>query len=281
MINIVSDNAIRWFIRDRSVNMKLLTAIVLSAFITSSTFAAMKTQTIEYKVGDTTCKGYLAYDDSTDAKRPGIIVVHEWWGLTEYPKRRAEQLAQLGYVAFCPDMFGDGKTTNDPKQAEQLITTLANHPDLAQARAQTAYDILKKQPMVDPNRIGAMGYCFGGSTALNMACSGMDLKGVVSFHGALGMIAPPKKGDVKAKVLVCHGAADPMVTPDHVAKFEKEMDAAGVDWQLKAYSNAVHAFTNSEVDKYGLDGARYNAEADRRSWKAMQNFWDEVFRPAK
>ena len=261
--------------------MKLLAAIVLSLYITSSTLAAMKTETIEYKVGDTTCKGYLAYDDSTDAKRPGIIVVHEWWGLNDYPKRRAEQLAQLGYVAFCPDMFGDGKTTTDPKQAEQLITTLANHPDLAKARAQTAYDILKKHAMVDPNRLGAMGYCFGGSTALNMACSGMDLKGVVSFHGALGMIAAPSKGSVKAKVLVCHGAADPMVTSDHVMKFEKEMDAAGVDWQLNAYSGAVHAFSNPNADSFKIPGVSYNAEADRRSWKAMQNFWDEVFGAAK
>src|SRR5829696_4183518 len=153
--------------------MKLAAAIVVLLVVTSSTFAAMKTQTIEYKVGDTTCKGYLAYDDSTDAKRPGVIVVHEWWGLTDYPKRRAEQLAQLGYVAFCPDMFGEGKTTNDPKEAERLITELGKTPDVAAARRQAAFDQLKKQPQVDGNRVGAMGYCFGGAQALAMARAGM------------------------------------------------------------------------------------------------------------
>lgn len=261
--------------------MKLLAAIVLSSFITTSTLAAIKTQTLEYKVGDTTCKGYLAYDDSTDAKRPGIIIVHEWWGLTDYPKRRAEQLAQLGYVAFCADMFGDGKTTNDPKQALQFVTDLGKTPDVAKARTQTAYDVLKKQPMVDPNRIGAMGYCFGGAQALNMARAGMDLKGVVSFHGSLDTDKPAKKGDVRAKILVCHGAADPMVTSEHVMNFEKEMDAAGVDWQMNVYARAIHAFTNPDADKFKIPGIGYNAEADRRSWKAMQSFWDEVFGPAK
>lgn len=261
--------------------MKLAAAIVVLLFVTSSTFATMKTETIEYKVGDTTCKGYLAYDDSSETKRPGVIVVHEWWGLTDYPKRRAEQLAQLGYVAFCPDMFGDGKTTSDPKEAERLITELGKTPDVASARRQAAFDQLKKQPQVDATRIGAMGYCFGGAQALAMARSGMDLKGVVSFHGALGTSSPAKKDAVKAKILVCHGAADPMVTPMHVMDFEKEMDAAGADWQVNVYAKAVHAFTNPDVDKFKIPGVAYNAEADRRSWKAMQAFWDEVFGPAK
>lgn len=261
--------------------MKHATAIVVLFFITSSTFAAMKTQTIEYKVGDTTCKGYLAYDDSTDAKRPGVIIVHEWWGLTDYPKRRAEQLAQLGYVAFCADMFGDGKTTSDPKEAERLITALGKTPDVAAARRQAAFDVLTKQPQVDATRIGAMGYCFGGAQALAMARAGMDLKGVVSFHGSLGTESPAKKGAVKAKVLVCHGAADPMVKAEQVQKFEKEMDDAGVDWEVNVYAHAVHAFTNPDADKFKIPGIGYNAEADRRSWKAMQIFWDEVFGGAK
>jgi dienelactone hydrolase len=261
--------------------MKLAAAIVVLLVVTSSTFAAMKTQTIEYKVGDTTCKGYLAYDDSTDAKRPGVIIVHEWWGLTDYPKRRAEQLAQLGYVAFCADMFGEGKTTNDPKQAMQFVTELGKKPEVATARTQAALDQLKKQPQVDATRIGAMGYCFGGAQALSMARAGMDLKGVVSFHGSLDTDSPAKKGNVKSKVLVCHGAADPMVKAENVQKFEKEMDEAGVDWQVNVYAHAVHAFTNPDADKFKIPGIGYNAEADRRSWKAMQMFWDEVFGGAK
>ena len=261
--------------------MKLAAAIVGLFLVTSSTFAAMKTQTIEYKVGDTTCRGYLAYDDSTDAKRPGVIIVHEWWGLTDYPKRRAEQLAQLGYVAFCADMFGDGKTTSDPKEALQFVTELGKKPDAAAARTQAAVDELKKQAQVDSTRLAAMGYCFGGATALNMARAGMDLKGVVSFHGSLETNSPAKKDTLKAKVLVCHGAADPMVTTEHVQKFEKEMDAAGADWQVNVYAHAVHAFTNPDADKFKIPGVGYNAEADRRSWKAMQMFFDEIFGGAK
>ncbi|CAN5336224.1 dienelactone hydrolase family protein [soil metagenome] len=261
--------------------MKLAAAIFVLSFVTSSAFANIKTQTVEYKVGDTTCRGYLAYDDSTDVKRPGVIVVHEWWGLTDYAKRRAEQLAQLGYVAFCADMFGDGRTTTDPKKALEFVTELGKHPDVAAARSQAAMDELKKQPQLDPSRVAAIGYCFGGSTALNMARAGMDLKGVVSFHGSLATDSPAKKGQIKAKLLICHGAADPMVPAEQVQNFEKEMTDAGVDWQLNAYSHAVHAFSNPDADKFGIEGVGYNAEADRRSWKAMQAFFDEVFGAAR
>jgi dienelactone hydrolase len=262
--------------------MKLASAILVMLLITSSTVLAnMKTETVEYKVGDQTFKGYLAYDDSTDVKRPGVIVIHEWWGLNDYVKRRAEQLAQLGYVAFCPDMFGDGKTTTDPKQAGEWATAVMSAPDKAKARQQAAMEQIKKIAQVDTNRIGAMGYCFGGSNALSMARAGMDLKGVVSFHGSLGTMSPAKKGDVKAKVLVLHGAADPMVPVDQVVNFQKEMDEAGADWTVVAYSKAVHAFTNPDADKFNIPGVAYNENADRRSWKAMQMFWDEVFGAAK
>jgi dienelactone hydrolase len=241
----------------------------------------MKTETIEYKVGETNCKGYLAYDDAIEAKRPGVIVIHEWWGLSDYPKRRAEQLAQLGYVAFCADMFGEGKTTRDPKQAGKWANAIYEDSKLMADRFNGAVEQLKKQSRVDAQRIGAIGYCFGGGTVLNMARTGADLKGVVSFHGALGTQTPAKKGAIKSQVLVCHGADDSFDPPEGVLNFQKEMTDAGARWQLILYSGAQHAFTNPDADKFGIQGVAYNATADRRSWKAMQAFFDEVFGTAK
>ena len=261
--------------------MRLFAASIVAtaAMLTSSARAEIKTQAIEYKVGDANLQGFLVYDDSMPAsqKRPGVIVVHEWWGLNDYPKMRAQMLAKLGYVAFCADMFGKGKTTEDPKQAQAWATEVYKNPDVARARAQAAFEMLKKQPQVDPSKIAAIGYCFGGGIALGMARSGMDLAGVVTFHGALDTEQRAQKGQVKAQILVCHGADDPFETPESVAAFQKEMTEAGATWQMNIYSGAQHAFTNPNVDKFALQGARYNKIADQRSWEAMQAFFKEVF----
>jgi dienelactone hydrolase len=257
----------------------VVAVIIVAALFTSRSFAEIKTQAIEYKVGDANLQGFLVYDDAIPAsqKRPGVIVVHEWWGLNDYPKMRAQMLTKLGYVAFCADMFGKGKTTEDAKQAAAWMGEAMKNPDVVRARAQAAFDILKKQPQVDSTKIAAIGYCFGGGVVLNMARAGSDLAGVVSFHGGLETEHKAQKGQVKAQILVCHGADDTFESPESIAAFQKEMTDAGVNWQMNVYSGAQHAFTNPDVDKFGLKGARYNKIADQRSWEAMRAFFKDVF----
>ena len=240
-------------------------------------FAAMKTQEVEYEHEGTRLQGYLAYDDAAQGKRPGVIVVHEWWGNNDYARRRAEQLAGLGYVGFALDMYGKGVRAKSVEEAGKMSGRFKNDRELMRERAAAGLETLRKQPQVDPAKVAAIGYCFGGTVALELARSGADLAGVVSFHGALDTSMPAEQGQVKAKILVCHGADDPFVPPEQVHEFLKEMQAAQADWQLVAYGNAVHSFTNPEVDKVNLEGARYNRDADRRSWKAMQVFFGEIF----
>ncbi|HEV2295398.1 MAG TPA: dienelactone hydrolase family protein [Tepidisphaeraceae bacterium] len=258
----------------------LAAALLLATALASFTSAAIKTETVEYKQGDTTLKGFLAYDDALADKRPAVIIVHEWWGLTDYTRRRAHDVASLGYVAFVADMFGEGKTTNDPKEAGAMAGAIKKDPATGMARAQAALDFVKSQPLVDGERVAAMGYCFGGTIALEMARAGMPLLGVVSFHGSLSTDNPAEAGKLKAKVLALHGADDPMVPPEEVLAFAKEMQQADADWQLVVYGNAVHSFTNPKADTFGIPGVKYNAAADRRSWEDMKDFLAEVFRGA-
>lgn len=261
--------------------MKILptiAAVALVLMLGASAPAEIKTETIEYKQGDTTLKGYLAYDDALEGKRPAVLVVHEWWGLNDYVKRRAREIAQLGYVAFAPDIFGNGTTTDDPKEAAKLSGAIRNDPKTGIARAQAAYDLVKSQPLVDSQRIASIGYCFGGTVSLEMARAGMPLAGVVSFHGGLKTDNPATKEKLKAKVLALHGADDPMVPPEEVLAFAKEMRKANADWQLNAYGNSVHGFTNPQADERNIPGLGYNADADRRSWGAMKRFLAEVFK---
>ncbi len=256
------------------------TAAFLLLVLTSIGSAAIKTETVEYKQGDTTLKGFLAYDDGSTDKRPAVIIVHEWWGVTDYTKRRAHDVAALGYVAFVADMFGDGKTTQDPAEAGKIAGAIKGSPQLAMARAQAAMDFITKQPLVDAQRVAAMGYCFGGTIALEMARSGMPLLGVVSFHGTLQTTTPAQAGTLKAKILALHGADDPMVPHEEVLAFAKEMQDANADWQLVVYGNAMHSFTNPQADAHKIPGVKYNAAADRRSWEDMKDFFQEVFRGA-
>jgi dienelactone hydrolase len=253
----------------------LLAALMV---VTSFGGAAVKTENITYKQGDTELQGYLAYDDNMKDKRPGVLVVPEWWGLNEYPKSRAEQLAKLGYVAFAADMYGKGKVTEDPKQAGQWAGELRGNRQLMRERALAALDELKKNQRVDSSKIAAIGYCFGGTTVLELARGGADLAGVVSFHGGLDSAPGMEAKTVKPKVLVLHGADDPMATETQVSAFQKEMKSAKADWQTIIYSGAVHGFTNPKNGAGALGGAvAYNEKADKRSWQAMQDFFAEIF----
>jgi dienelactone hydrolase len=253
-------------------------SVALLCIFYSIASAEIKSQKIEYQVGDATMLGYLAYDDASNAKRPAVIVVHEWWGNNDYSRHRAEQLAQLGYVGFAIDMYGKGKTTDDVKQAQQWSGEIHSNPDLASQRIKAAMVILDTWPTVDTNKIAAIGYCFGGSVVLNMARQHMPILGVVAFHGDLSNEHPEQTKDVKAKILVCHGADDPLVNEQAVSKFIDEMKSAGADWQLIQYSGAQHAFTNPAADSHHISGIAYNKEADERSWKLMQDFLSDLFK---
>lgn len=239
--------------------------------------AALKTEPVEYKQGDTVLKGYLAYDDAWAEKHPGVLVVHEWWGLNDYPKARASQLVGLGYVAFALDMYGEGKNTTDPKEAAALSGSVLKKPEVARARFLAALDVLRRNPLVDPARIAAIGYCFGGTTVLEMARSGVDLAGVVSFHGGLSALNPDAPLAIKARILACHGGDDPLVPPKDVQAFQDEMRKAKADWQLNIYGGAKHAFTNPAADTFGMEALAYSERADRRSWVALKSFLDEAF----
>ena len=238
---------------------------------------SIKTEATEYKQGSTSCEGYFAYDDAKSGKRPGVLVVHEWTGHNPYVRKRAEQLAALGYVAFALDMYGKGVHAKDAKEAASLASTYKNDRKLMRARARAGLDVLQKQPLADTQRLAAIGYCFGGTTVLELARDGAELAGVVSFHGDLSTPNPEDAKNIKAKVLAQHGADDPFVPPPQVAAFEEEMRKGGVDWQLIAYGGAVHSFTNPGAGNDNSKGAAYNAKADRRSWDAMQRFFHEIF----
>ena len=259
--------------------LKLSLCLPLFALAVAAAFpaaAAVKTEVVEYKDGEQVCEGFLAYDDAAKGTRPGVVVVHEWMGLGDYAKGRAKQLAELGYVAFAADIYGKGIRAKDPQEAGQLAGKYKGDLPLLRSRARAAFDTLAKNPRVDPARIFAIGYCFGGTTALELARSGAPLAGVVSFHGGLATKDPADAKNVKCPILALHGAADPYVPPAEVAAFQKEMTDAKVDWQMVNYADAVHSFTNPASGTDPSKGAAYNERADRRSWEAMKAFFAEA-----
>jgi dienelactone hydrolase len=236
---------------------------------------------VQYSADGVVLKGYLAYDKSVKGKRPAVLVVHEWWGLNDYARKRANMLAEMGYVSLAVDMYGDGKQAMHPDDAGKFSSELMKKFDVAKARFMAALEFLKGQPDVDPDRIAAIGYCFGGGIVLNMARQNVDLKGVASFHGSLAAIKPAAPGSVRAKVLVLHGADDKFITPEQIEVFKQEMKNAGVDFRFIAYPGAVHSFTNPDADnlgeKFNLPLA-YNAEADKQSWEELKKFLASIFR---
>lgn len=263
----------------KAINILGLIIIVAAAVCALPRVAEAKvvTQTVEYEQGGVVLEGYLAYDEALSSLRPGVLIVHAWKGITDYERGRAQQLAELGYVAFCADIYGKGVRPADSQAAgEQAGKFRADRP-LLRARAQAGLDTLKALPQVDPARVAAIGYCFGGGTVLELARSGAPLAGVASFHGNLDTPLPAPPGAVQCKVLVLHGADDPHVTADSVAAFAAEMRAAGADWQLVMYGGAVHSFSDPGAGDDPSKGAAYNAAADRRSWQAMLDFFDELF----
>ncbi|GAD64697.1 dienelactone hydrolase family protein [Aquipseudomonas alcaligenes] len=256
----------------------LLTALLLCCSTMAQ--AAIQTREVPYTAADgTRLVGYHAWDDAISGPRPGVIVVHEWWGLNDYAKRRARDLAALGYSALAVDMYGDGRNTQHPDDAKAFMNAALADPAIPKARFQAGLDLLKAQPQTDPARLAAIGYCFGGKVVLDMARQGLPLAAVVSFHGALVTATPATPGSVKAKVLVEHGAADSFVTPEQIAAFKAEMDQAGADYRFVELPGAKHGFSNPDADAHkghGLD-LGYQKEADERSWADMQALFKDVF----
>lgn len=243
----------------------------------ASSEAAIVARDVEYKEGAAVLEGYVAYDDASQGRRPGVLVVHEWTGLGRYAKKRAEQLAGLGYVAFAADIYGQGIRPDNPKDAGAQASIYKNDRNLMRRRVLAGLEELKKQPLVDASRLAAIGYCFGGTAVLELARTGADLRGVVSFHGGLDMPNPEDTKKIKAKVLILHGADDPYAPVSQLSAFEEQLKAARVDWQVHLYGGAVHSFTNPDSGNDPLKGAAYNESADRRSWEAMKAFFKEIF----
>ncbi len=259
----------------------LLAAMIVSmSFIPNKAKPMLKEENVTYKADGVTLKGFIVYDESQTGKRPAILVVHEWWGLNDYARSRARQLAALGYVAMAVDMYGDGKTAANPQQAQEMASPFYKDPQLAKTRLDAAIKKVKEYKQTDASNVAAIGYCFGGSVVLNSARLGADLRGVVSFHGGLSG-APASKELLKAKVLVCHGEADKFVTQKDVDAFKHEMDSIGTSYTFKSYANATHAFTNPDATQTGKKfnmPIEYNAAADKASWTDMQTFLADLFR---
>ncbi|EQB63493.1 MAG: dienelactone hydrolase [candidate division Zixibacteria bacterium RBG-1] len=260
--------------------MKNIILLALSSvfFLASTAFSQVQTDVVEYKHGNTALEGYVSYDKSLKGPRPGILVVHEWYGVNDYVKKRAQQLAQLGYVAFVVDMYGKGIHPTTPQECGIQAGKYRNDRPLMRARVKAALDELKKNKMVDPKKIAAIGYCFGGSVVLELARSGADIAGVVSFHGGLDTPTPEDAKNIKAKVLVCHGGDDPHITMEAVTAFHDEMSNAKVDYQVIIYGGAVHSFTNPDAGNDPSKGAAYSPSVDKRSREAMRQFFNEIFK---
>lgn len=267
--------------------MKATLAVLLPLLSALPASGKLVTRTVAYEHAGVKLEGYLAYDDERTArgKLPGVLVVHEWWGLNDYTRIRTEQLAKLGYVAFALDMYGAGQNTTDAKQAGAWAKQFYGKALMAE-RAQAGLNQLLGTGLVDPTRVAAIGYCFGGSTVQALAYTGAPLAGIVSFHGGLIPVPADAAGKNKAKILICHGAIDPNVPASEVAAFKKAMNDGKFDYQFISYSGAVHAFTNPNADRLatanGMEGGiGYNAAADQRSWAHMKVFFGEIFAEKK
>lgn len=254
---------------------------LISLLVSSTVIADIVSKEIEYNSNGTTMKGLISYDDSIKTQRPGVLVVHEWWGHNAYARKRAEMLAQLGYTALAVDMYGNGKTADHPKDAGMFSKAVGGNLPLAKARFDAAMNTLKAQQSVNKENIAAIGYCFGGSIVLNMARAGTNLKGVASFHGGLTSSIKAEKNKVKAQVRVFNGADDPFVKTEHITELNNEMKNAGVNYKFVNYPGAKHSFTNPGADKVGAQfdiPLAYNADADKKSWHALQVFLKEIFK---
>ena len=246
---------------------------------TGTTAPKIKEETVTYTFDSLTMNNYVAYDENVEGKRPAVLVIHEWWGLNDYTKRRAKMLAELGYVAMAVDMYGNGRMGNDPGAAQNLAMPYYQHPDMAKKIFDRAVEELKKDPNVDQTKMAGIGYCFGGGMLLNFVRMGEPLNGIVSFHGSL-LGTPANKELTKAEILVCHGEADSFVNVE-VAPFKKQMDSIGKSYTFKSYPGATHAFTNPDATETGKKfkmPIEYNAAADSASWNDMKEFFGRIFK---
>jgi dienelactone hydrolase len=256
---------------------RTLLALATLFILASSSMAEVKTKKITYKDGDVECQGFLAWDDSVQGPRPGVLVVHEWWGLNDYARKRTEELAKLGYIAFAADMYGEGKTAEHPKEAGEMAGKVRANVAAWRKRALAALEVLKSQPQCDKSKLAAIGYCFGGSTALELAYAGADLEAVVTFHGALPVPTAEEVKQIKPAILICNGAADSFIPASVIQKFRQALDQGGAKYEFVSYPGAVHSFTVKEADKVGLPGMKYDQSADEDSWKRMKELFAKQF----
>ena len=265
----------------RMISAACVAAALILGAASGTAHAKVHGRLVEYKDGDTVLEGYLSVDDAAKGKRPGVLVVHAWMGLDDNAKKRADMLAGLGYIAFAADIYGKGVRPKDKDEAGKLAGKYKGDRALLRGRVAAGLAQLDKTPNVDPTKTAAIGYCFGGTTVLELARSGAQVAGVVSFHGGLDSPVPADGKNIKAKVLVLHGAADPFSKPADVAAFQKELADAKVDWQFEEFGSAVHCFTDATAGSDPSGGCAYDAVADRRSWAAMRAFFDELFAAKK
>ena len=259
------------------LTMKQLLIFLTMMAVTNFARAEIRAEEVEYKDGDVVLDGYSAYDTALTGKRPGVLIIHQWKGLTDYEKGRARMLAEMGYNVFALDIYGKGIRPADPKSAGAQAGKYKSDRALFRQRAKAGLAMLKKSELTDPDRVAAIGYCFGGTGVIELARSGADLRGIVSFHGGLDSPTREDGRNIKCKVLVLQGADDPYVKPADLAAFEQEMREAKVDWELIKYGGAVHSFTERAAGNDNSKGAAYNENADRRSWEAMKAFFGEIF----
>lgn len=261
--------------------MKVLSLVLMFLFQGSICLAAIKTEVINYKEGKTELEGHLAYDDSMKGPRPAVVIIHQWKGLSDYEKMRAQQLAEKGYVVLAADIYGKGVRPTANEDARTVSSQYKNDVPKYRLRVKAAIDEIVKNKMVNPKMVVVMGYCFGGTGALEAARMNFQVVGAVSFHGGLTTPSPAMTKTVKPKILVLHGAIDPNVPVKDVEAFMKEMNDAKADYQFIAYSGAVHAFTDKNAGNDPSKGIAYNEAADRRSWRHFMDFLDEVAPVAK
>ncbi len=257
--------------------MKSIVAVLLLAAFTLTSHAEVRTRDVVYHIDGEEFTGYLAWDDALGGPRPGVLVFPEWWGLSDYERARARMLAELGYVALAVDMYGTGRHTADPEQAKAWMQAVTIDVEWWRERALKGLEVLRADPLVDADNVAAIGYCFGGGTVLQLAYSGADVEGVVSFHGSLPAPDEESLAAIEASILVLHGNADPFVADAMVDQLRETLEAGGVDWQLHIYGGVRHSFTNPGADERGMDALKYDATADDRSWAAMKTFFAEIF----
>lgn len=257
---------------------RVMLVLGLIVFSSLRSDAAVQTKTVNYKHGDLECRGFVAWDDAVEGKRPGVLVVHEWWGLDDYARQRVQQLAKLGYVAFAADMYGEGKIVEHPQDAGKMAATVRMNVEDWRKRAMAGLTVLKSQPQCDASKLAAIGYCFGGSTALQLAYSGADLKAVVSFHGALPTATVDEAKAVKGRVLICNGGADTFIPEKAIADFRGALDKGGAKYDFVSYPGVVHSFTVPNADSRKIPGIKYDKHADDDSWKRMQTLFAEQFK---